>query len=103
MAESMSQPNFYGDQDMHYLASQATMGNPDEDLFHVAHLQLQEQMRNPIMFHAKMMGDIMYLQQVLNSLMQRNLSKQSSRKSMDMWTPTTGHSGSKAKLLRMSK
>ncbi len=50
---------------MHYMASQATTGDTDEDLFHVAHLQLQEQMRNPIAFHAEMMGDIMYLQQVL--------------------------------------
>ena len=29
------------------------------------HLELQEQMRNPIAFHAKMMGDVLYLQQVL--------------------------------------
>jgi hypothetical protein len=50
---------------MHYMASQATTGNTDEDLFHNAHLQLQEHMRNPIAFHSKMMGDIMYLQQVL--------------------------------------
>jgi hypothetical protein len=65
MAESMSQRNFYGDQGMHYMASQATTGDTDEDLFHKAHLQLQEQMRNPIAFHAEMVGDIMYLQQVL--------------------------------------
>jgi hypothetical protein len=44
---------------------QATNGDMDEDLFHIAHLQLQERMRNPIAFHAEMMGDIMYLQQVL--------------------------------------
>ncbi len=37
----------------------------DEDLFYDAHLQLQERMRNPIAFHAEMMGDIMYLQQAL--------------------------------------
>jgi hypothetical protein len=65
MAESMSQQDFYGNQGMHYMASQATTGNTDEDLFHNAHLQLQECMRNPIMFHAEMMGDIMYLQQAL--------------------------------------
>ncbi len=47
------------------MASQAATGNTDEDLFHIAHLQLQEQMRNPITVHAEMMGDIMYLQQVL--------------------------------------
>jgi hypothetical protein len=50
---------------MHYMASQATSGDTDEDLFHNAHLQLQEQMRNPIVFHAEMMDDIMYLEQVL--------------------------------------
>ncbi len=47
------------------MASQATTGNTDEDLFHDVHLQLQERMRNPIAFHAEMMGDIMYLQQAL--------------------------------------
>ena len=46
---------------MHYMASQATTGNADKDLFQNAHLQIQEQMRNPIAFHAEMMGDIMYL------------------------------------------
>ncbi len=38
-----------------------------------------------------------------NSPMQRNLSKRSSRKSMDTWTPTIGCSRSKAKFLRTSK
>ena len=65
MAESVSQRHFYGNQGMHYMASQATTGNTDEDLFYDAHLQLQEHMRNPIAFHAEMMGDIMYLQQAL--------------------------------------
>jgi hypothetical protein len=62
MAESMSQRSLYGDQGMHYMASQATTGNTDQDN---TNLQLQEQMRNPIAFYAEMMGDIMYLQQVL--------------------------------------
>jgi hypothetical protein len=57
--------DFYRNKGMHYTASQATTGNTDEDLFHDAHLQLQEHMRNPIAFHAEMMGDIMYLQQAL--------------------------------------
>jgi hypothetical protein len=65
MAESVSQQDFYGNQSMHYMASQDTTGDTDEDLFHDAHLQLQERMRNPIAFHAEMMGDIMYLQQAL--------------------------------------
>jgi hypothetical protein len=38
MAESVSQQDFYGNQGMHYMASQATTGNTDEDLFHDAHL-----------------------------------------------------------------
>ncbi len=65
MEESVSERDFYGNQGMDYMASQATNGDMDEDLFHDAHLQLQERMRNPIAFHAEMMGDIMYLQQAL--------------------------------------
>ncbi len=65
MAEFVSQRDFYGNQGMHYMASQATTGNTDEDLFHNAHLQLQEHMINPIAFHAETMNDIMYLQQSL--------------------------------------
>ncbi len=65
MAESVSQWDFYRKQGMHYMASQATTGNMDEDLFHNAHLQLQKIMRNPIAFHAEMMGGIMYLKQAL--------------------------------------
>jgi hypothetical protein len=45
-------------QGMHHVAHQSTMGETDEDLVHDTHLDLQEQMRNPIAFHAKMMGDI---------------------------------------------
>ena len=41
------------------------MNKTSEDLFHDSHLQLQERRRNPIAFHAEMMGDIMYLQQAL--------------------------------------
>ena len=50
---------------MHYMAQPSTFGETPEDLFHDAHLELQERMRNPIAFHAEMMGDIMYLQQAL--------------------------------------
>ncbi len=66
MAESVSQQDFYRNQGMHHMASQATNGDTNEDLFNDAHLQLQERMRNPIALHAEMMGDIMYLQQALN-------------------------------------
>jgi hypothetical protein len=51
--------------DGYSLSQQATSSKTDEDLFHVSHLQLQEQMRNCSAFHAEMMGDIMCLQQVL--------------------------------------
>ncbi len=47
------------------MAQLFTIGETPEDLFHDAHLELQERMRNPIAFHAEMMGDIMYLQQAL--------------------------------------
>ncbi len=50
---------------MHYMASQAAFGNMEEDLFHDSHLELQERMRNPVSFHAEMMGDIMYLHQAM--------------------------------------
>jgi hypothetical protein len=65
MVESVSQQDFYGNQGMHYMASQATTGDTDEEFFNNAYLQLQEHMRNLIAFHAEMKGDIMYLQQVL--------------------------------------
>ena len=65
MADSMSQRKFYGNAQMHYMALEAIMGKAPEDIFHNSHLELQEQMRNPVAFHAEMMGDIMYLHQVL--------------------------------------
>jgi hypothetical protein len=61
MADSVSQQDFYGNAHMHYMASQSLMGETPKDLFHDSHLELQERMRNPIAFHAEMMGDIMYL------------------------------------------
>jgi hypothetical protein len=42
MVESVSQWNFYEDQGIHYMASQATTGNTYEELFHDTHLQLQK-------------------------------------------------------------
>jgi hypothetical protein len=36
-----------------------------EDIFHDYHLDLQERIQNPITFHAKMIGDIMYYDQAL--------------------------------------
>jgi hypothetical protein len=58
MAESIAQG-------LHHVAHESTIDETNEDLFHDAHLELQERMRNPIAFHAEMMGDIMYLQQAL--------------------------------------
>ena len=58
MAESVAQG-------LHHMAHQSTSEETDEDLFHDAHLELQERMQNPIAFHAEMMGDVMYLQQAL--------------------------------------
>ncbi len=47
------------------MAHQSTFEETGEDLFHDAHLELQERMQNLIVFHAEMMGDVMYLQQAL--------------------------------------
>ena len=61
MAESMSQRNFHGNRNMYYMATQGiSEGQTEADLFHDSHLELQEHIRNPIAFHAEMMGDIMY-------------------------------------------
>ena len=58
MAESVAQG-------LHHMAHQSIIGKTNEDLFHDAHIELQERMQNPIVFHAEMMGNIMYLQQAL--------------------------------------
>jgi hypothetical protein len=66
MADFTTQRNFYGTAGMHYMENQSLLtGRTPEDLFHDQHLELQEHMRNPIAFHAEMMGDIMYFQQAL--------------------------------------
>jgi hypothetical protein len=65
MADSMSQRDFYGARNMYYMANKSEIGETPYDLFHDAHLDFQERMRNPIAFHAEMMGDIMYLNQAL--------------------------------------
>ena len=67
MAESTSQRSFFGNTGMHYMAHQTTTSFDEtpEDLFHDRHLELQERLRNPIAFHSKMMGDVMYYHQAL--------------------------------------
>ena len=67
MAEPTSQQGFFGNAGMHYMAhrSTASCDKTPEDLFRYQHLELQERMQNPIAFHAKMMGDIMYYHQAI--------------------------------------
>jgi hypothetical protein len=67
MAKSTSQRGFFGNAGMYYMAHKSTTSRDEtpEDLFHKQHLGLQERMQNPIAFHAKMMGDIMYYHQAL--------------------------------------
>ena len=67
MAKSTSQRDFYGTSGMLYMANLSTTAFDEtpEDLFHDYHLDLQERMQNPIVFHAEMMGDIMYYYQAL--------------------------------------
>jgi hypothetical protein len=65
MADSVSQQDFYGARNMYYMANKSKIVETPYDLFHDAHLDFQERMRNPIAFHAEMMGDIMYLNQAL--------------------------------------
>jgi hypothetical protein len=66
MAKSSFQCNFFGTTGMHYMVNQSLLtGETPKDLFRDQHLELQERMRNPIAFHAKMMRDIMYFQQAL--------------------------------------
>ncbi len=66
MADSVSQWEFFGNSQCttwhHKLLSRVCT---EEDLFHDAHLELQERMSNPVALHAEMMGDIMYLHQAL--------------------------------------
>ena len=73
MAESIAQG-------LHHVAHESITGETNEDLFHDSHLELQEQMRNPIVFHAKMMGDIMYLNQALQQSDAKEFVKLASRK-----------------------
>jgi hypothetical protein len=64
MAESVSQRNFYGRGNMHYMAAKS-MCEHDYSADHDSHLELQERMHRPIAFLAEMMGDIMYFYQAL--------------------------------------
>ena len=49
---------------MHYMASLAS-DPQDPDALHDSHLEFKERMRQPIDFHAEMMGDIMYFNQAM--------------------------------------
>jgi hypothetical protein len=70
--ESVSQQDFYGRDKMQYMASQAVCEH-DYERLHGSHLDLQDRMHHPIAFLAEMMGDIMYLHQVLNQPDSREL------------------------------
>ena len=63
MADSVSQRDFYGKSNMHYMANMSVTMS-DEEL-HDQHLELQDWMRHPIAFHAEMMGDVMYFHQAM--------------------------------------
>ncbi len=64
MAESVSQQDLDSRNKMHYIAPQAVYEHDYKQL-HNSHLDLQDCMCHPIAFLAEMMGDIMYLHQVL--------------------------------------
>ncbi len=49
----------YGQKDMHYMQNQSIKTPTWEELEHDQHLELQEHMWHPIVFHAEMMGGIM--------------------------------------------
>jgi hypothetical protein len=70
MGESVSQQSFFGPTGMHYMSACATTtgtndGKTADNHLHDEHLALQDCISNPIAFYAEMMGDIMYLNQVL--------------------------------------
>lgn len=51
---------------VYHMAIQDTInGQTEVDLFHDSYLELQERMRNSIVFHPEMMGDIMYFHQAI--------------------------------------
>jgi hypothetical protein len=89
MAESVSQKDFYGKGRMHYMAAQAITSH-NYDQAHIEHLALQDQMRHPVAFLAEMMEDIMHLHQALQQPDARQLSIQSSRRSMVTSTKNIG-------------
>jgi hypothetical protein len=91
MAESVSQQDFYGRDKMHYMALQAVCEH-DYDCLNDSHLNLQDCMHHPIAFLAEMMGDIMYLHQVLHQPDARELWKLSSRKLLVTSKMTIGSS-----------
>jgi hypothetical protein len=69
MQDSVSQWPFFGEAGMHYMqAHQAITVEEAEFIYardHDFHLDLQDRMRDPIAFHAEMMGDIMYFHQAM--------------------------------------
>ena len=64
MAESISQREFFGKDNMHDMAARAVTEH-DHNRAHDAQLSLQDCVQHLIAFLAKMMGDIMHLHQAL--------------------------------------
>ena len=67
MTESVSQQNFHGNHNMHYMVSQSLAISKEswEKSHHDWQIGFQEQMCHPIAFHAEMMGNIIHLHQAL--------------------------------------
>jgi hypothetical protein len=70
MADSIDQRSFFGSSGMHYMSAHATTvcnsnGQTYEDSHHDEHLSLSDRTSHPIAFHAKILGNIMYLNQAL--------------------------------------
>ncbi len=77
MQESAAQREFHGKG--YYAAMQAELhAGMTPDKLHDYHLDLQDRMRNPVAFHAEMMGDIMYYSQAMK------------QEASDQWTLACG-------------
>jgi hypothetical protein len=100
MSQRMAQSVAQG---MHHMAHQSTLSETNEDLCHIAHLELQERMQNPIAFHAEMMGDILYLQQALRQPDAKEFVQAIIKEVNRHWIARIGPSRREAKFLKMSR
>ena len=70
MQDSVSQRSFYRNKGMYYIANKSILSNPAEAEVqfirdHEEHSSFQERLCHPLVFHAEMMGDIIYFHKVL--------------------------------------